>query len=175
MRIEYEATFDDYQYLCDRIADDAKVKMPSYWRFVPTTVIVTGGMWYYLFRRYSLPIEIGLVTFLLVCGLVVLPWLDRRGRMAKLRELLTEYRGHARPTAFAVEIRDDRLWVQESSHDTRFDWTSLRSINESSDYIEIGVEARGRIVVAKRGFPSEAVIGEFKDRIKRRIAENPPA
>ncbi len=162
MKVEFDATLDDFVDLNMRVRKRSRALRRSNWKMATVFALLMGFMG---FTQGAGPLLANVLTgcrdaaiagvaFILLLS-ALRPWEKWRIRKFYREQLATDG-----PIKIEVEISDSGVLVKQHGAQITYGWKSINSVEDSGDAIEIW-KAGGPIVVRNRAFNSPGTRIEF--------------
>jgi hypothetical protein len=174
MKVHFDFTIEDMVDVTERATGRSAVVRSWRWRSTAIACGVTALAVYLLspgsegFRLFAACIAIGL-------GLTFFPANMDRARRSRLRRFLRERLGGEGPFRCEVELKPEGVWVSQAGTQSLREWSSIASIEEGPEAVEIVPRSAGSLVVRNRAFSSPAERAEFVRLARSYVAEKVPS
>ena len=174
MKVHFDFTVDDMVDVTERATGRSALVRSWRWRSTAIACGVTALAVYLLspgsegFRVFAACIAIGL-------GLTFFPSSTERARRSRLRRFLRERLGGDGPFRCEVELKPEGVAVSQAGTQALRDWSTIVSIEEGPDAVELVPRGAGSLVVRNRAFASPAERAEFIRLARSYIAGRPPS
>ena len=163
IHIEYDATLDDLLDVSLRwVGQSRAAKRARYW----TTfcgVALGGVLVYVMFGFYGSPMpeRLTLSGVGIAAGSIYYLFTYRRRLRSRLRKHLREQMQSQPTICFAVELRDEGIWIKQGPTESLTDWSNLREVVDTGDAVELRMHNGQLVVIRNERFPTARDRSEF--------------
>jgi hypothetical protein len=174
MKVHFDFTIDDMVDVTERATGRSPLIRSWRWRSTAIACAVSALAVYLLspgsegFRLFAACIAIGL-------GMTFFPANLERARRSRLRRFLRERLGSDGPFRCEVELKPEGVAVSQAGTQSLREWSTIVSIEDGPEAVEIVPRSAGSLVVRNRAFSSPAERTEFIRLARSYIAGKAPS